>query len=86
MVSMLSGKTHKTMHHVETDEKMVPIFTQDTTGGSPKSKFIMGKRNYSIIERDTADGDLACEIRVEIEKGIGKTVGCVLVLTPRSSH
>ncbi|KZV99091.1 hypothetical protein EXIGLDRAFT_712467 [Exidia glandulosa HHB12029] len=75
MVSMLSGKTHKTMHHVETDEKMVPVFTKDTTGASPRSRFIMGKRNYSIIERDSASGDLACEIRVEIEKGVGKTVG-----------
>jgi len=80
MVGLLAAKAHKTMHKVQTDEIMVPIFTKDADGGAAKSKYVMGRRNYCIMERDTANGDLICDIRVEIEKGRGKTTGCVICL------
>ncbi|KAH7107375.1 hypothetical protein BKA62DRAFT_683171 [Auriculariales sp. MPI-PUGE-AT-0066] len=73
MVGMLATKQHKSMHRVETDEVMVPIFNKDTDGGAPKSKYIMGRRNYCIMEHDPTTGDLVCDIRVEIQKGRGKT-------------
>ncbi|EJD46069.1 hypothetical protein AURDEDRAFT_63375 [Auricularia subglabra TFB-10046 SS5] len=84
MVGILADKKHKTMHHVETDEKMVPIFAKDPTTGNPSKngKYVMGKRNYSIIERDAATADLICDIRVEVEKGRGQTVGYAIRAPP----
>ena len=53
------------------------MFTTDTTGGNPKSKYIMGKRNWCAVNWDPASGDLIFDIRVEKEKGHGQTVGYV---------
>jgi hypothetical protein len=50
----------------------------DTTGGSPKSKYIMGRRNWCAVDWDPASGDLVFDIRVEKEKGYGHTVGYVI--------
>ncbi|OBZ75883.1 hypothetical protein A0H81_04778 [Grifola frondosa] len=46
MVSTLATKTHRTLHHLDTDESMIPIFETDTNGTAPKSKYIMGRRNW----------------------------------------
>ena len=107
LVSSLATKTHRTLHHLETDETMVrrlshvatsgmvadadplcrvctyaraqvPVFTTDTNGGSPKSKYIMGRRNWCGVRWDPASGDLVFDIRVEKDKGHGQTVGCVV--------
>ncbi|KAI0948563.1 hypothetical protein AcV7_009271 [Taiwanofungus camphoratus] len=75
MVSNLATKTHRTMHYAETDESMVPLFDNDPNGRSAKSKYIMGRRNWCAVRWDTASGDLIFDIRVEIEKGIGRTKG-----------
>ncbi|KAI1788498.1 hypothetical protein LXA43DRAFT_894527 [Ganoderma leucocontextum] len=75
MVSALSSKTHRTLHHEETDETMVPIFEKDTDGSAPKSKYIMGKRNWCSVKWDPSTGDLIWDIRVEISKGNGQTTG-----------
>ncbi|KAG8782803.1 hypothetical protein FRC15_006245 [Serendipita sp. 397] len=75
MVASLSDKTHKTMHYAQTDEAMIPIFQQDTDGKPPKSKNIMGRRNYTIVEYDSQTQELFFDIRVEKTKGIGTTVG-----------
>ena len=56
----------------------VPVFTTDTNGGSPKSKYIMGRRNWCGVRWDPASGDLVFDIRVEKDKGHGQTVGCVV--------
>ena len=92
MVSTLSTKTHRTLHHEETDETMVssflswqnpalltalkvPIFEKDTDGSAPKSKYIMGRRNWCSVKWDPRTGDLIWDIRVEISKGNGETTG-----------
>jgi len=75
MVSTLATKSHRTLHHAETDETMLPIFQTETNGSPRKQKFIMGRRNWCSIQRDRLTGDLVFEIRVEIEKGHGRTVG-----------
>ena len=97
MVSTLSTKTHKTLHHAETDESMVsvpsrpysyfqltvaqiPVFERDTDGSPPKSKYIMGKRNWCSVRWDPPSGELIWDIRVEITKGNGTTTGYVVRL------
>ncbi|KAJ7470605.1 hypothetical protein FB451DRAFT_1340055 [Mycena latifolia] len=73
MVSSLAGKKHKTIHHIETDESMIPVFTTETNGKPRKQKFIMGRRNWCQVGWE--DGEWVFEIRVEKEKGMGQTVG-----------
>lgn len=75
MVGTLATKTHRTMHRCDTDETMIPVFTRSTSGGPPKSKYIMGHRNYCAVTRDVTSGDLVFDIRVEKERGFGQTVG-----------
>ncbi|KAJ7109226.1 hypothetical protein C8R44DRAFT_280276 [Mycena epipterygia] len=73
LVSSLASKNHKTMHHSDTDESMIPIFKTETNGKPRKQKFIMGRRNWCQVDWD--DGAWVFEICVEKEKGIGQTVG-----------
>ncbi|KAI0691176.1 hypothetical protein BC835DRAFT_1407314 [Cytidiella melzeri] len=82
MVGTLATKTHRTLHHMETDETMVPLFSQDTNGGNPKSKYIMGKRNWCAVQHDAQCGDLVFDIRVEHTKGHGHTVGYAVTSPP----
>ncbi|QRV86604.1 transcription factor btf3 [Ceratobasidium sp. AG-Ba] len=74
MVGMLADRVHKTMHYVDTDESMLPLFQNDTTGQPLKQKFIMGRRNYTSVDLDQRTGDLVFDIRVEESKGAGRTV------------
>lgn len=78
LVSSLATKTHKTLHHLDTDETMMPIFAQEPNGASAKSKYIMGRRNWCGVVWDAATGALVFDIRVEKEKGHGETVGYVV--------
>ncbi|KAJ7738523.1 hypothetical protein DFH07DRAFT_84470 [Mycena maculata] len=73
MVSSLASRNHRTMHHVDTDETMIPIFATETNGKPRKQKFIMGRRNWCQVKWE--NGDWVFEIRVEKEKGVGQTVG-----------
>jgi len=73
MVSSLASKNHKTMHHSETDETMIPVFTTETNGKPRKQKFIMGRRNWCQVNYE--NHEWVFEIRVEKEKGMGETVG-----------
>ncbi|GLB35393.1 hypothetical protein LshimejAT787_0209580 [Lyophyllum shimeji] len=75
MVSSLATKVHKTLHHLETDETMMPVFQNETNGQPRKQKFIMGRRNWCKVEWDPQTGDMIFDIRVEKEKGLGETVG-----------
>lgn len=73
MVNTLGAKAHKTMHYAETDETMVPLFTKDTDGSSRKQKYIMGRRNWCSINWAANSAELVFDIRVEKEKGAGRT-------------
>lgn len=76
MVSTLATKTHKTLHHAQTDETMVPIFTHEPDGTSRmKNKYIMGRRNWCAVRWDHRTGDVVFDLRVEKEKGVGTSVG-----------
>ena len=55
----------------------IPIFERDPDGTSPKSRYIMGRRNWCSVKWDPQNGDLVWDIRVEIQKGNGQTSGCV---------
>lgn len=75
MVSSLATKVHKTLHSIETDETMLPLFDRETNGQPRKQKFVMGRRNWCAVDRDERTGELVFDIRVETEKGYGVTVG-----------
>lgn len=75
LVSSLAGKVHKTLHSIETDECMMPIFSTETNGSSRKQRYIMGRRNWCVAEYDERTGGVLFDIRVEREKGYGATVG-----------
>ncbi|KAH9926121.1 uncharacterized protein B0H18DRAFT_1085075 [Fomitopsis serialis] len=72
MVSSLATKTHRTLHRISTDETMIPLFEKEPNGQPAKSKCIMGRRNWCAVWWETS-GDLVFDMRVEIEKGIGRT-------------
>ncbi|EAU88219.2 plasma membrane protein [Coprinopsis cinerea okayama7 len=82
MVSSLATKVHKTLHHIDTDEIMIPVFTHDPSGSPRKQKFIMGRRNWCRVDRDDSTGSLVFDIRVEREKGYGATVGYTTTVPP----
>ncbi|THH33013.1 hypothetical protein EUX98_g1210 [Antrodiella citrinella] len=82
MVGALSTKTHRTLHHMDTDESMLPVFTVDTNGSQPKNKHIMGRRNWCSVTWESLSGDLVFDIRVEKEKGYGETVGYAVRAPP----
>ncbi|KAL1947332.1 hypothetical protein VTO73DRAFT_14293 [Trametes versicolor] len=86
MVSALSSKTHRTLHHADTDETMLPIFEKDTDGSQPKSKYIMGRRNWCSVKFDNSSGDLIWDIRIEIRKGYGQTTGYTVRSPPPRWH
>ena len=75
LVSSLATKVHKTLHGIETDECMMPIFSTETNGQSRKQKYIMGQRNWCQSRIDEATGSLVFDIQIEREKGHGVTVG-----------
>jgi len=82
MVGALATKTHRTLHHMDTDESMIPVFNVDTNGSQPKSKYIMGRRNWCSVTWDSMSGDLVFDVRVEKEKGHGETVGYAVRAPP----
>ncbi|KAJ8700313.1 hypothetical protein PTI98_003354 [Pleurotus ostreatus] len=76
MVSSLATKVHRTLHHIETDESMIPLFDVEPHDGSKRSqKFIMGKRNWCGVRWDGQTGDLVFTLFIEKEKGGGQTKG-----------
>ncbi|KZT74001.1 hypothetical protein DAEQUDRAFT_720843 [Daedalea quercina L-15889] len=81
MVSSLATKTHRTLHRAGTDETMVPLFEKEPNGQPAKSKFIMGRRNWCAVLWDN-NGNLIFDIRVEIEKGIGRTASYAIRAPP----
>ncbi|KAF8911126.1 hypothetical protein CPB84DRAFT_1672473 [Gymnopilus junonius] len=82
MVSSLASKVHKTLHSIETDETMEPIFAKEPSGQSRKQKFIMGRRNWCSFRYNENSKDMVFDIRVEREKGEGITVGYPMSVPP----
>jgi hypothetical protein len=82
MVSSLATKVHKTLHSIDTDETMQPIFVREPTGQPRKQKYIMGKRNWCRVEWDKQNGEMEFDIRVEREKGCGVTTGYSMRVPP----
>lgn len=56
----------------------MPLFTQEPDG-TPRedNKYIMGRRNWCAVWREMSSGEMVFDIRVEREKGFGKSVGYV---------
>jgi len=86
MVSILGKNKHRTMHHVQTDEVMIPLFAKSPSGQKGKYKYVAGARNYSTVEWDARTGELVFEIRVEKQKGQGETEGYPLRAPPPLWH
>lgn len=63
---------------VLTRGSQMPVFQTETNGQTRRQKFIMGRRNWCSVDWDPHTGDLMFDIRVEKEKGLGDTVGCVM--------
>ncbi|KAJ3991526.1 hypothetical protein F5050DRAFT_1802118 [Lentinula boryana] len=82
LVASLAGKTHKTMHRLQTDETMIPLFSKDPDGGHRGQKYIMGRRNWCMTSYDESTGDLNFDIRVEMEKGVGRSKGYAVSTPP----
>jgi len=82
LVNSLSTKRHRELHHVHTDEEMVPLFDKDTDGSKPKSRYVMGRRNWCRITLKQPSGDMLFDIRVEKQKGHGETVGYSILAPP----
>ena len=55
----------------------VPLFEREPDGSSRGQRYIMGRRNYCEIDWDRSSGDVIFDVRIEKEKGVGQTVGCV---------
>jgi len=53
----------------------IPLFQKDTDGSPRKLKYIMGRRNWCSIRWDDTTGELLFDLRVEKQKGCGRTVG-----------
>ncbi|GAA5996184.1 uncharacterized protein JCM10292_007447 [Rhodotorula paludigena] len=73
LVTKLGQKRHKTLHYIDTDEELIPLFEEDTDGSKPKSNTVMGRRNYCMADYDTASDDLQFTLCVEKSQGSGTT-------------
>lgn len=82
MVNSLATKTHKTLHHADTDECMMPLFAKDTDGSSRRQKYVMGRRNWCAINWDRSNGNLSFSLQVEREKGNGATLAYPTLTPP----
>jgi len=74
MVAQLGSHKHRTLHHQQTNEKLIPLFTKDTDGKPMSRKLVQARRNYAIVEYKQT-GELVFDIRVERSPGSGDTVG-----------
>jgi hypothetical protein len=83
VLNKLGGKTHKTLHHEGIDEDMVSLFLEDTDGKKLRNNYIMGKRNYVIVQLKP-DG-LEFDYRVEVTQGEGVTKSYP-VIAPRTDY
>ncbi|SCZ95844.1 BZ3500_MvSof-1268-A1-R1_Chr8-1g09834 [Microbotryum saponariae] len=73
MVSTFGKKKHKTLHHADTDEELIPIFETDTDDSKLKQNTVMGRRNYVLVDHHHESGELGWLIQVEVKQGSGTT-------------
>ena len=73
MTATLGKKTHKTLHHIHTNEVLLPHFALDTDGKKLNHPSIMNRRNYVIGTIDPSNGALVFDLKVEITQGSGTT-------------
>ncbi|KAH8928879.1 hypothetical protein BT69DRAFT_1256947 [Atractiella rhizophila] len=73
MTNKLATKKHKTMHYCDTDETMEGLFEIDTDGNKLKNKYILGRRNYAVVDYLAPNTELQFTFQVEITKGGGDT-------------
>jgi hypothetical protein len=74
MISQLGSHKHRTLHKMQTNERLIPLFTNDTDGKPMSRKLVQARRNYTIVEY-LPTGELVFDIRVEKSQGLGETVG-----------
>ncbi|GAA5879341.1 hypothetical protein JCM1840_006959 [Sporobolomyces johnsonii] len=82
LVSKLGSKKHKTLHYIDTEEELIPLFTEDTDGSKPKSTTVMGRRNYCMANYDEATDELEFTLCIEKSQGSGTTKGYSLAAPP----
>ena len=80
MTAQLGKKTHKTLHHIHTDEDLLPHFAIDTDGKKLNHSSIMNRRNYVVGTIDPSNGSLVFDLKVEISQGSGTTKSLSFVL------
>jgi len=71
----------QTLHHIDTEEELIPLFDKDTDGSKPKSNCVMGRRNYCMADYNAAD-ELVFTVCVEKSQGSGTTAGYSLAAPP----
>ncbi|SCV66988.1 BQ2448_5634 [Microbotryum intermedium] len=82
MVSTFGKKKHKTLHHADTDEELIPIFETDTDDSKLKQNTVMGRRNYVLVDHRLETGELGWSIQVEIKQGSGTTKAYAIQAPP----
>ncbi|CEQ39964.1 SPOSA6832_01552, partial [Sporobolomyces salmonicolor] len=82
LVSKLGSKKHKTLHYIDTEEELIPLFTEDTDGSKPKSTTVMGRRNYCMANYNEATDELEFTLCIEKRQGSGTTKGYSLAAPP----
>lgn len=73
LVNKFAAHKHRTLHRHHTDEIMLPLFEKDTDGKSRGNKYVIGRRNYAIVQMDENE-DLHWDLMVEKQPGLGECV------------
>jgi len=73
MVAALGTHKHRTLHKMNTDERMIPLFEKETDGSKKRRPRVQARRNYTAVEYKQT-GELVFDFRVEKEQGLGETV------------
>ncbi|GAA5904867.1 uncharacterized protein JCM6883_004893 [Sporobolomyces salmoneus] len=81
LVDKLGKKTHKTLHHIGTEEELIPLFDKDTDGSKPSSNTVMGRRNYCMADFSAQD-EIVFTLCIEKSQGSGTTAEYSLAAPP----
>lgn len=71
----------QTLHHIDTEEELIPLFDKDTDGSKPKSTCVMGRRNYCMSDYSNAD-EIVFTLCIEKSQGSGTTASYSLAAPP----
>ncbi|KAE8223507.1 hypothetical protein CF319_g3470 [Tilletia indica] len=75
LLNRLAAKKHRSLFYLGIKESMVPLFEEDPQGNKSNTKYIWGGRNWCAVTHLPQSGELEFDLRIEIEKGQGKTKG-----------